>query len=220
MNVPPFVEWVTDMIIIPLNVPVEKCARFHTVNNRQFHPMVNRVVRYTWNRWKAILKNQAELERCEMDMIWQISVGVVALAFVVLVIFLVRTLATLQKSLTEINHTLTEVREDLNGVSTEVKGLIRNTNQITLDVRTKMKSLDSVFETVDNVGATLEVVTSTVRNASTRYLTGVNQNMNKVEQTGDKKAYKIINTVSSIYDIWQRIKLHRMNKEQNKNAAL
>lgn len=164
-------------------------------------------------------KNQAELERCEMDMIWQISVAVVALAFVVLVFFLVRTLATLQKSLTEINHTLTEVREDLNGVSTEVKGLIRNTNQITLDLRTKMKSLDSVFDTVDNVGATLEVVTSTVRNASTRYLAGVNRNMNRVEETGDKKAYKIINTVSSIYDIWQRIKLHRMNKNQNQNAA-
>ncbi|MBC8081205.1 MAG: DUF948 domain-containing protein [Gorillibacterium sp.] len=145
-------------------------------------------------------------------MIWEISVAVVALAFVILVFFLVRTLTVVQQSLQEMNYTINNLQEELNDVSSEVKGLIRNTNQITLDLRTKMKSLDSLFGTAENVGDTLEVVTSSIRNISNRFLT--NQNTNIVEQAEDKGVYKVIKAVTSMYNIWQKVKANRNHKKR------
>ncbi|WP_438434554.1 DUF948 domain-containing protein [Gorillibacterium sp. sgz500922] len=144
-------------------------------------------------------------------MIWEISVAVIAVAFAALVVFLIRTLNTVQTSLKDTNKTIVEVQRELNDVSTEVKGLIRNTNQITMDVRNKMKALDSLFGTVENVGDTLEGVTSTLRTASNRFMSNVHRNINQVETTENKKVYKMLNTVSSAIDIWQRIKVHRLN---------
>ncbi|WNQ10532.1 DUF948 domain-containing protein [Paenibacillus aurantius] len=146
-------------------------------------------------------------------MIWQISVAIIALAFAVLVFFLIRTLHTVQESLKDTNQTINQVQRELNDVSAEVKGLIRNTNQITMDVRTKMKALDSLFGTVENVGDTLEGVTSSLRQVSNRFRSNVTSNLAEVNQTEDKKVYKAINWASSIYDIWQRIKVYRMSKE-------
>ncbi|WP_058301390.1 DUF948 domain-containing protein [Gorillibacterium timonense] len=147
-------------------------------------------------------------------MILEISVAVIAIAFAALVLFLIRTLHTLQVTLKDTNKTIVEVQRELNEVSTEVKGLIRNTNQITLDVRTKMKALDSLFGTVENVGDTLEGVTSTLRTASNRFMTNVQRNINQVETPENKKVDKVLSAVSSAIDIWKRIRLHRLNSRR------
>lgn len=149
-------------------------------------------------------------------MIWQISVAVIAIAFAALVVFLIRTLNTVQEALKETNQTIAEVQRDLNDVSGEVKGLIRNTNQITMDLRQKMRALDSLFGTVENVGDALEGVTAVVRRASTRFTANTNQTLTEVkEKAPDKKVYNIMNWVSSAYDIWNRIKVHRMNSNRD-----
>ncbi|MEO3945535.1 DUF948 domain-containing protein [Gorillibacterium sp. CAU 1737] len=149
-----------------------------------------------------------------MNIIVEVSIALVAVAFAVLVIFLVRTLNMVQASLKETNQTISDVQRELNDVSGEVKGLIRNTNQITMDVRHKMKALDSLFGTVENVGDTLEGVTSSLKNASSRFATNVNHNMRQVETTENKPLYRVLNTVSSAIDIWQRLKVHRMNRKR------
>lgn len=143
-------------------------------------------------------------------MIWEISAAVIAVAFAALVVFLIRTLNTVQASLKDTNRTIVEVQRELNEVSTEVKGLIRNTNQIALDVRGKMKALDSLFGSVENVGDTLEGVTSTLRTASNRFRSNVNSNVDRFETTESRKVYKMLSAVSSAIDIWQRIKVRRI----------
>ncbi|WP_052339791.1 DUF948 domain-containing protein [Gorillibacterium massiliense] len=148
-------------------------------------------------------------------MIWQISIAIIAFAFAALVVFLIRTLHLLQESLKETNQTISNVQKDLNDVNGEVKGLIRNTNQITMDLRQKMKSLDSLFGTVENVGDALEGVTSVVRRASNRFAVNANHSLShEQKQEPDKKVYKAINWISSVYDIWKRVKLHRMNERE------
>jgi uncharacterized protein YoxC len=146
-------------------------------------------------------------------MLWQISVAIIAIAFGVLVYFLVRTLTAVQTSLKETNETIVQIQGTLDDVTTEVKGLIRNTNQITLDVRNKMKALDSLFGTVENVGDTLEGVTSSLRSASASFMSNVKTNIQTTEQPS-KKVYKVLNLAGSVYDIWQRIKIARMTNRE------
>jgi len=100
-------------------------------------------------------------------MIWQISVAVIAVAFTVLVVFLVRTLVSAQQSLNKTTETLQEIKETIDELSTEVQGVVRQANTITIDLQHKMEQIDPVMESVKNVGEVLNEVTVAARQVST-----------------------------------------------------
>ncbi|AZK46162.1 DUF948 domain-containing protein [Paenibacillus lentus] len=100
-------------------------------------------------------------------MIWQLSVALIAVAFVVLVIFVVKTLKAAEKSLDKTTQTLQEIHKTVDELSYEVKQVVRQANSITEDVEHKMKQLDPVLESVKNVGDVLNEVTLAAKQVST-----------------------------------------------------
>jgi uncharacterized protein YoxC len=96
-------------------------------------------------------------------MMLQISAVIVALAFVVLVIYLIQTLKSLNATLVVTQHTVTELTQKVAQISTEVTGVINTTNQVTSDVRRKMNSLNFLFNTVSDIGQIANVFTSTAK---------------------------------------------------------
>ncbi|MFD3262047.1 DUF948 domain-containing protein [Paenibacillus lentus] len=100
-------------------------------------------------------------------MIWQISVALIAVAFVVLVVFLVKTLKAAENSLDKTTQTLQEIQKTVDELSYEVKQVVRQANSITEDVEHKMKQLDPVLESVKNVGDVLNEVTLAAKQVST-----------------------------------------------------
>ncbi|WP_209865639.1 DUF948 domain-containing protein [Paenibacillus shirakamiensis] len=99
-------------------------------------------------------------------MIWQLSVAVIALAFVALVVFLIKTLKAAENSLDKTSQTLQEVQKTIDELSYEVKQVVRHANGITEDVQGKMKKIDPVLETVKNVGDILNEVTISAKQVS------------------------------------------------------
>jgi|GEM_PF-767197 len=99
-------------------------------------------------------------------MLTQISVAVIAVAFAVLVVYLIKTLKAATQSLEKVTQTLQEVRTTIDELSYEVKQTIRNTNDITVDVQHKMKQIDPVMDTVRNLGEALSEVTYAVKQIS------------------------------------------------------
>lgn len=99
-------------------------------------------------------------------MLTQISVAVIAVAFAVLVFFLIKTLKAATSSLDKVTQTLQEVQKTIDELSYEVKQTIRNTNDITVDVQHKMKQIDPVMDTVKNLGEALSEVTFAVKQVS------------------------------------------------------
>lgn len=71
----------------------------------------------------------------------EISIAVVAVAFVVLVIFLVKVLISVCRTLDRINRTLPEVQ-----------ALLRETQKTTSDINSKLESLDGIFKAISLVG--------------------------------------------------------------------
>src|SRR3954468_21324376 len=100
-------------------------------------------------------------------MIIAASVAVIASAFVALVVYLIRILLKGMGSLEETNKTLTEVRNAIHGLTQESKQLIHTANQITTDVKGKMKTVEPIFESAHDVGEALNSVTRTVKQAAT-----------------------------------------------------
>ncbi|WP_054956890.1 DUF948 domain-containing protein [Paenibacillus dakarensis] len=121
-------------------------------------------------------------------MLTQISVAVIAIAFAVLVFFLIKTLKAATGSLDKVTQTLQEVQKTIDELSYELKQTIRHTNDITVDVQHKMKQIDPVMDTVKNLGESLSEITYAVKQVSSGFVSRFKQSkaeskMNKELQT-------------------------------------
>lgn len=91
--------------------------------------------------------------------LWQWALLIVAVAFAVLVVFLIKMLQAGTKTLENTAETLKEVQKTMDELTYEVKQIVRHTNDITLDANHKLKQLDPVMESVKNLGQLLNEVT-------------------------------------------------------------
>lgn len=85
-------------------------------------------------------------------MLIQLSVAFAAAAFIALAVFLILTLRKGMTTLGETNKTLGEVRNAIHGLTGEATQLIHTANQVTRDVKGKIKTIDPIFESAHNVG--------------------------------------------------------------------
>ncbi|WP_440112681.1 DUF948 domain-containing protein [Paenibacillus sp. QZ-Y1] len=116
-------------------------------------------------------------------MIYQISVALIAVAFAVLVFFLIRTLKSAQGSLDNVSQTLQEVQKTIDELSYEVKQTVRHANDITVDVQHKMKQIDPVMESVQNLGEVLNEVTEAAKQVSSTLMAKFQTKRSNSEQT-------------------------------------
>lgn len=96
-------------------------------------------------------------------MMIQWSVAVIAVAFAVLVIYLIRMLKSAILSLEETNRTLVEVQQTVNDLNVEARQVLHTVNQITVDVKNKMTTVQPLFETAHDVGQVLHSITASVK---------------------------------------------------------
>ncbi|GAA4868943.1 hypothetical protein GCM10023310_55800 [Paenibacillus vulneris] len=99
-------------------------------------------------------------------MIIQISVAVIAIAFVVLVVFLITTLRSVTSLLGQTNTTIRELQNEVKNMTQEASELLGHTNEVTMDILQKLHALEPVFDSVKLAGEAVEEVTSSVKQAS------------------------------------------------------
>ncbi|ETT55146.1 MULTISPECIES: DUF948 domain-containing protein [unclassified Paenibacillus] len=116
-------------------------------------------------------------------MVIQLSVALAAVAFVCLVAFVILTLRKGMTTLGETNKTLGEVRNAIHGLTGEATQLIHTANQVTRDVKGKIKTIDPIFESAHNVGEVIQTVTETFK----KNATDIGQNLS---QEPEKPAVK------------------------------
>lgn len=100
-------------------------------------------------------------------MLIQLSIALAAVAFVGLVVFVILTLRKGMTTLGETNKTLGEVRNAIHGLTGEATQLIHTANQVTRDVKGKIKTIDPIFESAHNVGEVIQTVTETFKKNAT-----------------------------------------------------
>lgn len=80
-----------------------------------------------------------------------IIIGVIGLAFIVLVIFLVMTLQRLRRVLKTSDRVLKQVHYLLHNISEPSEELIENCNKLVMDVKKKSDGLDVIFRPLYNI---------------------------------------------------------------------
>ncbi|MDR9857076.1 DUF948 domain-containing protein [Paenibacillus sp. VCA1] len=95
-----------------------------------------------------------------------VSVAVIAAAFAVLVIYLIKTLLAAKASLEKTTQTLQEIQQTIDELGYEVKQVVRQASDITRDVRHKMEQIDPVMDSVKHLGEALSEITLAAKQAS------------------------------------------------------
>lgn len=136
-------------------------------------------------------------------MILEISSAVAALAFVVLVVYLVTLIQSAKRSLADTNETLALIRKDLEKVSQESVSLMKAGEQLIRDADEKLHSLDPLANSVKHTGQALEQVTDSVRQVSaavSRSATGFGKHMDK----NQGRFAEILEYTSLGLQLWQK----------------
>lgn len=147
-----------------------------------------------------------------MDLFIQIIIAVITVAFVILMYFLIQTIKALTATLNEVRSTVGELRDDVSQISGDVKEMIHHTNEMTLDVRTKLRSLDVVFATVHDIGQTLHSFTGAMKETAASLVSGLKSKERPVlpasreERPSSGKIGAIADGIISSVRIWRKLK--------------
>lgn len=147
-----------------------------------------------------------------MENLLYISVGIIAIAFVFLVIYLIKTLKTLSTTLHNISNTVTSLDNKITGVAAEAEQLLHKTNVLADDIKQKSEKLNSVVESVAEVGTTIQNFNSSLSGISKTIVREVEKNQERISQI-----VQIGNIAVELKEKWDEIKLR---KKQEKEAKL
>jgi len=150
-------------------------------------------------------------------MIWEIAVMIVALAFAVLVYFIIDTLKSLKSSLDEVKYTMVEVKQEITTISSEVKGVVNTTNQVAADVNAKLHSLNILFDSVNDVGQVIKQATSAVKHTAAGVMTSIKSRQEEHKQAKQLKTKQrgTMETISKGVAIAARLMQAYSKKEQS-----
>lgn len=121
-------------------------------------------------------------------MIIEISALIAAIAFVVLVIYLIKTLVSAKTSLDQATQTLADIQQTIDAVSTDVKEVVSTANEMTSNIHVQVKKLEPVVDSVENVGEALEEITSVLKSVSVGFTKGIRKAAKRFDEAPKKEA--------------------------------
>jgi uncharacterized protein YoxC len=142
-------------------------------------------------------------------MIISISVAIIALAFFVLVLYLVKTLKAVEGTLENVSKTLSGIEDQLDGVTKETTLLLQKTNILADDIQSKADSLNMVVEAVKDVGTTIHKFNNSLKVVTSTFDKQVEQNKEKISQV-----VQWSNVFLELKDKWQ---LRKGKNEESTN---
>lgn len=117
-----------------------------------------------------------------MQIILYLSIAVIAVAFFILVIYLSKTLKSLQGTMDSVSKTLIGLEKQLDGVTRETTALLHKTNALAEDIGQKSESLNSVVNAVKEVGDSVRSFNGSIQKVTSTVNNQLEQNKDKISQ--------------------------------------
>ncbi|MNJ62132.1 hypothetical protein D3C77_579610 [compost metagenome] len=137
-----------------------------------------------------------------MDNILQISISVITIALLVTLYFVIKALVSLTKTIEETKYAVGQLRTEMTSISADVKEAVHNTNVMTMDVRSKLHSLDVLFASVNDIGHAIQSFTGAARESAASIVATL--------KSEEKKEPGVVGTVCdgilSGFRLWQKVK--------------
>ncbi|WP_374720937.1 DUF948 domain-containing protein [Peribacillus tepidiphilus] len=117
-----------------------------------------------------------------MEIILYLSAALAAIAFLILVIYLSKTLKSLQGTLDRVAHTLEGLEKQLQGITLETTELLHKTNALAEDLQKKSEHLNTVVYAVKDVGTSIQKFNSSLKQVSSKVQTDLENHQEKISQ--------------------------------------
>lgn len=137
-----------------------------------------------------------------MEIILYIAAGIAALAFVILVVYVIITLKATRQTLNDVSGTLQGLEKQMQGVTSEATQLLNKTNRLAEDMNQKSSKLDSLFEGAKGIGNTLQDFNQTLAHLS--------KIISKHSKEDQEKAAQAVKWGASLFEFWN----NRKNKSK------
>ncbi|MDG0872043.1 DUF948 domain-containing protein [Paenibacillus thiaminolyticus] len=115
-------------------------------------------------------------------MLIEISALIAALAFAVLVVFLIQTLRSAKQSLDKASRTMEDVQQTVQMLSGDLQAIARNANHMTEELQGQLKKIEPVADSVQNAGEALNELTLAAKQVSVGFVSGVRKAASRFEK--------------------------------------
>ncbi|CAH8707428.1 DUF948 domain-containing protein [Paenibacillus thiaminolyticus] len=115
-------------------------------------------------------------------MLVEISALIAALAFAVLVVFLIQTLRSAKHSLDKASRTMEDVQQTVQMLSGDLQAIARNANHMTEELQGQLKKIEPVADSVQNAGEALNELTLAAKQVSVGFVSGVRKAASRFEK--------------------------------------
>lgn len=117
-----------------------------------------------------------------VKIILYLSIALIAIAFFILVIYLAKTLKSLQRTLDSVSKTLVGLEKQVEGVTSETTMLLQKTNALADDLQRKSEILNTVVDKIKDVGTTVNKFNQSLRSITDAVDEQVDQSKDKISQ--------------------------------------
>ncbi|RJS60046.1 DUF948 domain-containing protein [Bacillus sp. PK3_68] len=117
-----------------------------------------------------------------MEIILYLSAAVAAIAFLILVLSLTKTLKSVDKTLDSLSRTVDRLEGQMQGITAETTELLHKTNALAEDVQHKTEQLNTVVYAVKDVGSTVQNLNQSINKVTTTVASQMEKNQYKISQ--------------------------------------
>ncbi|QQZ10581.1 DUF948 domain-containing protein [Heyndrickxia vini] len=149
-----------------------------------------------------------------MIIILYLSVALIAVAFLILVISVSKTLNSVKETLNQVSKTMEGIEGQMQGITGETTMLLHKTNALAEDIQQKSEKLNTVVYAVQDVGTTIKSLNESVRRVTNNVTHQVEKNQDKMTQV-----IQWSNVFKEIKDKWAENKEKKLIKQSIKNNS-
>lgn len=136
-----------------------------------------------------------------MEWLLYVSVAVIAIAFLILVFYVVQMLKSVKTTLDHVATTIESLETQLNGITSETTELLHRTNRLAEDIQDKSLALNSVVDRVKDVGDSFGTLNESIQNINHRVVQGTERYSDQVE--------KAVEWSSAALRVWHKWKMQQ-----------
>ncbi|WNR43246.1 DUF948 domain-containing protein [Paenibacillus roseipurpureus] len=147
-------------------------------------------------------------------MTWiEISIVSLAVASLVLILFIIRFLVTATRTVRVLGDSVVEVKQEIVHTTEHTENLMKQIGQLTEEVHMQLHALEPSRQSIEKAGAAIGDVASTLRKAS-RLINDSMFGAEKVVHTHQKRIQDAMEWATTGWELWQRWQAHRNAKSE------
>ncbi|WP_270179707.1 DUF948 domain-containing protein [Alkalihalobacillus sp. CinArs1] len=136
-----------------------------------------------------------------MEIILYLAVAVIALAFAILSIFLIKVLKSTNATLSKTAETIDSVQGQIDGLTKETTILLHKTNVLTDEIQENAAKFSPAFDAVKDTGESLKKLNNSFAKISHSFEKGV--------ESKQGNTVKVANWGSTILGLWEQYRLKK-----------